>query len=124
MRDLHVGVLGQVGFDLPPVALIVAHLVAPWTDWQQPAQGLDVLQRLSKIDDQRLAGLLGLRTRGDVDYRPNHGRRSPYINVCAIHLEHESMPFLVYGAEGVMRKIAVLPAFSHLLADGPEVRPH
>jgi hypothetical protein len=64
--ELNVGPFHHIGFDLPPIALIIADLLAGSTDRQEPPQGLNVSQRLSEFCNQALSLSLGLLAGGNV----------------------------------------------------------
>ncbi len=77
MAELGFGMLLDVGFNLVPIALVVADPLAGSADGQHAAQCFDFRQRLHVIDNELLLFLFQLFPLGDV---PKRGHRAAFFN--------------------------------------------
>ena len=90
MGELGEGVLGDVPLEALPVSLVVAHLAAPGTDRQEPAEGTRPGQRLLESGDETLA--LGARL-----------ELLRHVAQASLIVEERALP-VVHGARRVLHR--------------------
>lgn len=65
MAELRMRIFGNIGFNLIPIAFVIAHFLALCADGQHSMQGFDFRQCESEFFNQQFALLLGGFAAGD-----------------------------------------------------------